>query len=107
MLVADVDEEGVLTPVADGARTTRLSERYFVGSRLIRSARERTLEAVCDFTRIARRTGAEGIAAVGTSVLREATNGTEFQAQVRQECGLPIEVISGEQEAELAYNGNL
>ncbi|HEU4751581.1 MAG TPA: Ppx/GppA family phosphatase, partial [Armatimonadota bacterium] len=58
-------------------------------------------------TRIARRSGAEGIAAVGTSVLRDATNGSEFRLQVRQECGLPIEIISGEQEAELAYLGNL
>jgi exopolyphosphatase/guanosine-5'-triphosphate,3'-diphosphate pyrophosphatase len=107
LLVADVDDEGRLTPVADGARITRLSERCYVGNRLIRSARERTLEAICDFTRIARRTGAEGIAAVGTSVLREASNGTEFRTQVRQECGLPIEVISGEQEAELAYMGNV
>jgi exopolyphosphatase/guanosine-5'-triphosphate,3'-diphosphate pyrophosphatase len=107
LLVADVDEEGRLTPVAEGARTTRLSERCYVGNRLIRAARERTVEAICDFSRVARRTGAEGIAAVGTAVLREAENGAEFRAQVRQECGLPIEVISGEQEAELAYLGNL
>lgn len=107
LLVADVDDEGRLTPVAEGARVTRLSERYYVGNRLIRSARERTLEAVCDFTRVARRAGAEGIAAVGTSVLREAANGADFRTQVRQECGLPIEVISGAQEAELAYRGNM
>ena len=107
LLVADVDEEGRLTPVAEGARNTRLSERYYVGHRLIRPARERTSEAVTEFHRVARRMGAEGIAAVGTSVLREAANGSEFRTQVRQECGLPIEVITGEQEAELAYLGNL
>jgi len=107
LLVADVDEEGRLTPVAEGSRITRLSERYYVGSRLVRPARERTLEAIGDFTGLARRSGAENIAAVGTSVLREAGNGGEFRAQVREETGIPIEVISGEQEAELAYVGNL
>lgn len=107
LLVADVDEEGRLTRVAEGVRNTRLSERYYVGHRLIRTARERTSEAIIDFTRIARRAGAEGIAAVGTSVLRDAANSGEFRMQVRQECGLPIEVITGEQEAELAYQGNL
>ncbi|MCC2669143.1 MAG: exopolyphosphatase [Armatimonadetes bacterium] len=107
LLVADVDEEGRLTSVSEGARNTRLSERYYVGHRLIRPARERTSEAVADFTRLARRLGAESIAAVGTSVLREAANGSEFRTQVRQDCGLPIEVITGEQEAELAYMGNL
>jgi exopolyphosphatase/guanosine-5'-triphosphate,3'-diphosphate pyrophosphatase len=107
LLVADVDEEGRLTPQVEGERITRLSERYYLGGRLVRPARERTLEVICEFLKVARRTGAEGIAAVGTSVLREAANGTEFRTQVRQECGLPIEVLSGEQEAELAYRGNL
>ena len=107
LLVADVDEEGRITPITDGERVTRLSERYYVGNRLVRTARERTTEAIADFTRLARRSGAEGIAAVGTSVLREAANSGEFRLQVRQECGLPIEIISGEQEAELAYEGNL
>lgn len=107
LLVADVDEEGRLATVAEAARATRLAEHYYVGNRLVRPARERTLEAIGDFTRMARQSGAEGIAAIGTSVLREAGNGSEFQDQVRQECGLPIEVISGEREAELAYMGNL
>lgn len=107
LLVADVDEEGRLTPLVEGARATRLSERYYVGSRLVRAARERTLEAIGDFVKIARRSGAESIAAVGTSVMREASNGSEFRQEVRQECGLPIEVITGEQEAELAYIGNM
>lgn len=107
LLVADVDEEGRLTQVAEGARNTRLSERYYQGHRLIRPARDRTSEAIADFTRIARKAGAEGIAAVGTSVLREAPNSGEFRSQVRQDSGLPIEVITGQQEAELAYQGNL
>jgi exopolyphosphatase / guanosine-5'-triphosphate,3'-diphosphate pyrophosphatase len=107
LLVADVDEHGRLTPVVECARITRLSERYYVERRLIRTARDRTAEVVRDFVRQARRHGAEGIATVGTSVLREAVNGAEFRTQVRQETGLPIEIISGEQEAELAYQGNL
>ncbi len=107
LLVADVDEEGRLTAVTEGQRITRLSERYYINNRLVRAARERTAEAISDFVRVARRSGAESIAAVGTSVLREAANGADFRQQVRQECGLPIEVISGEQEAELAYRGNL
>lgn len=107
LLVADVDGEGRLTPVAEGSRITRLSERYYLANRLVRSARERTAEVIAEFARVARRSGAEVIAAVGTSVLREAANGADFRSQVRQDCGLPIEVITGEQEAELAYMGNL
>src|SRR4051812_18690690 len=101
LLVADVDEEGRLTSVAEAASNTRLSERYYASHRLQRPARDRTAEAISELTRMARKAGAESIAAVGTSVLREAANGADFQAQIRQQCGLPIEVISGEQEAEL------
>jgi exopolyphosphatase/guanosine-5'-triphosphate,3'-diphosphate pyrophosphatase len=107
LLVADVDDEGRLTAVAEAGRNTRLSERYYQGGMLARPARERTLGAITEFVRYARRSGVDGLAAVGTSVLREAGNGPDFRHQVRQECGLPIEVISGEQEAELAYTGNL
>lgn len=107
LLVADVDEEGRLVPVVEAGRVTRLSERYYVARRLTRPARERTVSAIGDFIREARRAGAESIALVGTSVLREAVNGAEFRQQVRQACGLPVEVISGEQEAELAYLGNV
>jgi len=105
--VADVDEEGRLTPVLESARHTRLSERSYAGKRLIRAAQERTGEAVLEFTQLARRLDAESIAAVGTSVLRDAENSREFRIQVREDCGLPVEVISGEQEADLAYLGNL
>jgi len=107
LLVADVDVGGCLTPVEDGEEVTRLSEQSYVSRRLTRPARDRTLDVICEFIRTARASGADGIAAVGTSILREAKNGADFQSEVRQACGLPIEVISGEQEAELAYCGNL
>jgi exopolyphosphatase/guanosine-5'-triphosphate,3'-diphosphate pyrophosphatase len=106
-LVADVDEEGRLNPVADGAIVTRLGERFYAQKRLVRPARERTLAAITEFARVARQFGADCIGAVGTSVVREAGNAAEFLAEVWHECNLPLEVISGEQEAELAYSGNL
>jgi exopolyphosphatase/guanosine-5'-triphosphate,3'-diphosphate pyrophosphatase len=43
------------------------------------------------------------IAAVGTAGLRGAQNSAEFVASVQARCGIPIEVISGEEEARLAY----
>jgi exopolyphosphatase/guanosine-5'-triphosphate,3'-diphosphate pyrophosphatase len=43
------------------------------------------------------------IAAVGTAGMRMAPNGQELVDAVRQRCGLVIEVISGKDEARLAY----
>lgn len=42
---------------------------------------------------------------VATATLRLATNADEFLAQAQQILGLPIQVISGEEEAHLIYQG--
>ncbi len=106
LLVADLDEEGRLTQVASAEELTRLSERFYSDRRLARPARDRTSAAIAAFAAVARRHEVAGLAAVGTSVLREAADAPEFLEQVRQECGVRIEVISGAREAELAYVGN-
>jgi exopolyphosphatase/guanosine-5'-triphosphate,3'-diphosphate pyrophosphatase len=47
------------------------------------------------------------VKAVATSALREASNSDSFIQRVLAETGIPIEVISGEQEAELTLKGIL
>lgn len=49
----------------------------------------------------------EKIRAVATSATREALNKNEFINRVRQETGIEIEVISGNEEARLIYLGTL
>src|SRR5258706_9545101 len=50
-----------------------------------------------------RRHGAVAVAAVGTAGLRVASNPEEFLDAVHVRCGVTVEVISGEEEARLAY----
>lgn len=45
------------------------------------------------------------VKALGTSAIRNARNGLEFCKTVENETGIVIEVISGEREAELIYEG--
>jgi exopolyphosphatase / guanosine-5'-triphosphate,3'-diphosphate pyrophosphatase len=52
----------------------------------------------------ARRNGVEAIAAVGTAGLRLASNGTAFVQAARARADVEVEVISGEEEARLAYH---
>lgn len=47
----------------------------------------------------------EQVVAIGTSAIRVARNQTEFIERVRQETGISIQVISGEQEADYIYHG--
>jgi exopolyphosphatase/guanosine-5'-triphosphate,3'-diphosphate pyrophosphatase len=45
--------------------------------------------------------------ACATSAMREAINGEELLKQVKSECGLKIEIISGKTEAELIYQNHI
>lgn len=101
--VAERRADGSWRTVADRAAVTRLGEGLAADSRISPAAIERTVDAVASMTEEARRGGAQAIAAVGTAGLREAANADEFLGSVRERCGLEVEVISGEDEARLAY----
>src|SRR3972149_429011 len=47
--------------------------------------------------------GARRIEAVATSAVRDAKNGAAFLTRVRQETGLRVRVLVGEEEARLAF----
>ena len=47
----------------------------------------------------------EQVVAIGTSAIRVAQNQADFIERVRQTTGIPIRVISGEQEADYIYRG--
>jgi exopolyphosphatase / guanosine-5'-triphosphate,3'-diphosphate pyrophosphatase len=89
--------------IVDRAEITGLGEGLEDGGRLDDKPVERTLEAVEGMVDEARRNGAASIAAVGTAGLRIASNPEALVDAVRERCGVGIEVISGEEEARLAY----
>ncbi|MFA6085930.1 exopolyphosphatase [Mucilaginibacter sp.] len=45
------------------------------------------------------------VKAIATSAIRNAVNGNDFIAQVKEKAGIQIELINGEQEAAYIYNG--
>ena len=47
--------------------------------------------------------GADKVVCVATAVLRQADNGAEFMAAVREECGLDIRILSGEEEGRVSF----
>jgi exopolyphosphatase/guanosine-5'-triphosphate,3'-diphosphate pyrophosphatase len=63
----------------------------------------RTADAIVGMVEEARRLSADEVAAVGTMGLRRAGNADAFLAAVRGRTGVEIRVISGEEEARLAY----
>jgi exopolyphosphatase/guanosine-5'-triphosphate,3'-diphosphate pyrophosphatase len=66
---------------------------------------EETAEVVATQARLARELGAEDIAVVATAAVRTAKNRDEFGAAVEAESGLQVRVLSGHEEARLAFLG--
>ena len=52
---------------------------------------------------VARRGWGFALALVATAAVRDAANGAAFAERVKQELGIPLEVIDGETEARLAF----
>jgi exopolyphosphatase / guanosine-5'-triphosphate,3'-diphosphate pyrophosphatase len=95
--------DGEWRTVVDRAAVTRLGEGLARAGRLDPEAIERTVAAIALMAGEAEREDAVAVAAVGTAGLRAASNAAELVDGVRERCGLTVEVISGEEEARLAY----
>jgi exopolyphosphatase/guanosine-5'-triphosphate,3'-diphosphate pyrophosphatase len=89
--------------VSDRAVVTRLGEGLDEDGVLQEEPIRRTADAVVGMVEEARGFGVTEIAAVATAGMRIAKNPAELIDAVRDRCGVGIEVISGEEEARLAY----
>jgi exopolyphosphatase/guanosine-5'-triphosphate,3'-diphosphate pyrophosphatase len=84
------------------SRTVRLGEGLAATGRLSEPAMDRALEALrACAERLARRQP-RVVRAIATEACRQAENGPEFLARVREETGLAFRIISPREEAELA-----
>ncbi len=89
--------------VVDRAEVTRLGEGIEQKGTIAPAAMERTAHAIAGMAAEAGRAGVAGITAVGTMGLRTATNSQAFLELVKQQAGVTIEVISGDDECRIAY----
>jgi exopolyphosphatase / guanosine-5'-triphosphate,3'-diphosphate pyrophosphatase len=62
-------------------------------------------DVVATQVRLAREMGAETIRAVATAAIREAANGEEVAREIGDEAGVPIEILSDEEEGRLSFIG--
>jgi len=84
------------------SRIVRLGEGLQMSGRLSDVAMERALGALHACAARLHRRDVRAVRAIATEACRRAVNGQEFLARVRAETGLPIDVISTREEAELA-----
>ena len=104
LLVADL-VAGRVEPVWEGSAQTRLGSGFYQTRRLQPGAITRTAAAVAAFAVKAREMRAQAVRVIATSAARDAVNPGELTAAIQATAGLPVEIISGEQEAEWAFRG--
>lgn len=85
----------------------RLGQGVFLQGRLDPVAVQRTLQAFQHFKRVADRMGASKVVAFGTSALREVGDRDLLLTAIREQTGIHVRVISGEEEARLIALGIL
>ena len=104
LLVADVAGNDV-RPLHEDSKQTRLGRGFYESSRLQPEAVQQTAEAVAEFAEEARGQQAKSIRVIATSAARDAKNPGDLMVAVDKASGLKIEIISGEQEADWAFQG--
>jgi exopolyphosphatase/guanosine-5'-triphosphate,3'-diphosphate pyrophosphatase len=107
LVVAEVAADGAYSVLEEEREMTRLGHGLFKRGRLTSESMERSLAALTKMKTIADGFVVEELRAVATSAVREATNGRAFCQEVRRRCGLRVEVISGEEEAQLTLRSAL
>jgi exopolyphosphatase / guanosine-5'-triphosphate,3'-diphosphate pyrophosphatase len=103
VLLADVALD---PPRVEIARSigTRIGEKLGKRGRLGDEPMERTIEAIAQLQRSVRGHYVK-LFAVATSALRRAENGDEFAHRVEHLLGVPLRVLTGEEEAAASYRG--
>jgi exopolyphosphatase/guanosine-5'-triphosphate,3'-diphosphate pyrophosphatase len=104
LLVADVAGREV-RPVWEESKQTRLGHGFYDTNRLQPEPIAKTAQAAAAFAAKARETRAVTTRIIATSAARDAVNAAELVSAIETASGLKVEIISGEQEADWAFQG--
>ncbi len=104
LIVAEALRGGNYRILDEEREPTRLGRSVGTSGLLDEESIEATLAALDAFKKIAAGFQAISLRTIATCAVREATNGPAFCRRVRDEVGLEVEVITGEQEARFAFS---
>ena len=104
LLVAD-DDGQLLCEVHQERAFTRIGRGVRADGRIAAAKIADVVEVVSEQLRTARELGAQDVRAVATAAIRQAANGGALVEAIRAACEVEVEVLSGEEEARLAFVG--
>ena len=105
LLVAEVRADGSITELERTSTVTRLGQGVDASGALAPEAMQRVFDTLAGYREAIDRHAATATMAVLTSAVRDATNGPEFSARVRDDFGLDARTLSGDEEAQLSFLG--
>jgi exopolyphosphatase/guanosine-5'-triphosphate,3'-diphosphate pyrophosphatase len=97
--------DGQLKKVMEQRAYTRINRAVNGDGEIPAEKVDDVAEVVATQVRLARELGAERIRAVATAAIREASNGEEVARRIGQAAGVPIEILSDEEEGRLSFIG--
>lgn len=107
MTVVDASNPEQFKPIVTRATVTRLGQGVDKTGQLHPEAEERTLLCLASYKDEMVKLGVSRARAVGTSALRDARGAEEFLRRARAILGFDLEVIAGDEEAGLTFEGAL
>jgi exopolyphosphatase/guanosine-5'-triphosphate,3'-diphosphate pyrophosphatase len=106
LLVADVDPDSHdVTELERRSTVTRLGQGVDASGGLAPEPMQRVFATLADYRHAMDEHGATANIAVLTSAVRDAANGPDFTARVRDEFGLNARTLSGDEEAQTTFLG--
>lgn len=102
-IVADVADNGAIRVIDEMKAVPRLGAAMGKKGLMSDAAIEHATQSLVRMATLARQLGARRIDAVATSAVRDARNRQQFLARVRDEAGLRVRVLVGQEEARLAW----
>jgi exopolyphosphatase/guanosine-5'-triphosphate,3'-diphosphate pyrophosphatase len=105
LLVAEPLRDGRLREVRAERAFTRLGSLLGPAGAIPPAVVRVGAEVVAEQVATAHAEGAETVRVIATAAIRDAANREDFVAAVRDLAGVPVEVLSGEEEARLAFLG--
>ena len=106
LLVADIDvAAGTQDSLVREMRIVRLGQDVDRTGRLADEALVRVFAAVDEYAAVVASHGVDAVRFVATSAVRDASNADVFLRGIRDRLGVEPEVVSGDEEAALSYDG--
>ena len=105
-LICDVKESKIETIYEDQVQIVKLGQGLSIANQFHPEALQRAKKALTDFSVLIKKHKPDKVLAMATSAARDAKNKDEL-FKICDDLNIPLEIISGNQEAEITYLGSV